>query len=355
MGCCQAKKKPRHAFATVGSHEEHHIALKYNEKASQVKIHANLAQLKAQYDIDTHVLGKGAFGKVYKAVDKMNSEFKVAIKVLNKDKMTKKDLQHVMDEVDMLKKVDHPNIVEYFETYENEHFLYLVMELCTGGELFDRNDIYLKNNQAYTEAEAARVIYKCLEALQHCHSLGITHRDIKPENIMYGKDGEVRLVDFGLAKDSVLKMRAYAGTPFFMAPEVLNGCYTHKCDIWSLGCVLYMLNAGQLPFYGTSREEVFKKIGRAEYTRCNSFSPELESLIDQMFTLDPSQRPTARELWSHAWFAKFNLDTSHQSGQTIDRDVLYNLMQFKGRSRLRRECLHILVKMINPTEFASLR
>ena len=83
------------------------------------------------------MLGKGAFGKVYRATDKLNSEFKVAIKVLNKDKMTQKDLQHVMDEVDMLKKVDHPNIVEYFETYENEHFLYLVMELCTGGELFD--------------------------------------------------------------------------------------------------------------------------------------------------------------------------------------------------------------------------
>ena len=154
----------------------------------------------------------------------------------------------------------------------------------------------MKNNHAYTEAEAARVIIKCLEALQHCHALGITHRDIKPENIMYGHDGEVRLVDFGLAKDSVLKMRAYAGTPFFMAPEVLNGSYTHKCDIWSLGCVLYMLCAGKLPYYGTSREEVFSKIGKAEYSPCSSFSDELQSLIEQMFTLDPSERPTAREL-----------------------------------------------------------
>lgn len=148
------------------------------------------------------VLGKGAFGKVYKAIDKMNAELEVAIKVLNKDKMTKKDLKHVMDEVDMLKKVDHPNIVEYFETYETEHFLYLVMEFCDGGELFDHNeDVYLKNKRSYTENDAANVIYKCLEALQHCHAMGITHRDIKPENIMYGKDGEVRLVDFGLAKD----------------------------------------------------------------------------------------------------------------------------------------------------------
>jgi len=188
----------------------------------------------------------------------------------------------------MLKKVDHPNIVEYFETYENQHFLYLVMELCTGGELFDKNDVYLKNDHAYTEQEAARVTFKCLEALQHCHAMGITHRDIKPENVMFGKDGEVRLVDFGLAKDSVLQMRSYAGTPFFMAPEVLDGCYTHKCDIWSLGCVLYMLNAGKLPFYGTSREEVFGKIRKAQYTQCDTFSPELSSLIGQMFTIDPA-------------------------------------------------------------------
>lgn len=207
----------------------------------------------------------------------------------------------------------------------------------------------------YTEREAANVISKCLEALQHCHSVGITHRDIKPENIMYGKDGEIRLVDFGLAKDSVLKMRSYAGTPFFMAPEVLKSCYTHKCDIWSLGCVLYMLLAGKLPFFGKSREEVFEKIGKAEYEECDTFSPELSSLIAQMFTVDPQQRPTAKELWSHAWFHKFNLDASHEQGQPIDREVLNNLVRFRGRSRLRRECLNILVKMINPAEFSSLR
>lgn len=177
--------------------------------------------------------------------------------------MSDEDLAHVMDEVDMLKKLDHPNIVEYFETYDDTHYLYLVMELCTGGELFDSQDRYIKNNKPYTEGRAAEVIYKCLSALQHCHALGITHRDIKPENIMYGKDDEVRLVDFGLAKDTMFKMRAYAGTPYFMAPEVLNKCYSHKCDIWSLACVLYMLVAGKLPYTGNSREEVFAKIKKA--------------------------------------------------------------------------------------------
>ena len=105
---------------------------------------AGVHQLKMQYDIDRHVLGKGAFGKVYKGVDKMDKQFQVAIKVLNKHKMSQKDLAHVMDEVDLLKKVDHPNIVEYFETYDDKQYLYLVMELCTGGELFDSHDEYIK-------------------------------------------------------------------------------------------------------------------------------------------------------------------------------------------------------------------
>lgn len=146
------------------------------------------------------------------------------------------------------------------------------------------------------------IINTCFEALHHCHSLGITHRDIKPENIMFGSDGEVRLVDFGLAKDSLNKMKSYAGTPYFMAPEVLNGQYTHKCDIWSLACVLYMLISGRLPFDGNSRTEVFDKIRSGRYRPIPNLSEQLESLLNQMFTLDPAQRPTAFECQTHIWF-----------------------------------------------------
>ena len=170
-----------------------------------------------------------------------------------------------MEEVDLLKKVDHPNIVEYFETYDDKNYLYLVMELCTGGELFDTHEKCLKSGQSYSERQAAQIILNLLKALQHCHSLGITHRDIKPENIMFGKDGEVRLVDFGLAKDSMDRLHSHAGTPYFMAPEVLSKNYTHKCDIWSLACVLYMLMAGRLPYKGKSRTEVFDKIRAGAY------------------------------------------------------------------------------------------
>jgi len=330
MGCFSSKESSgtrRESFRNMvikGSHKEHHLDVKAGERASSVKVKANVHQLKLQYDIDRHVLGKGAFGKVYKGVDRKNPEFQVAIKVLNKSKMSANDLKHVMDEVDLLKKVDHPNIVEYFETYDDKSYIYLVMELCTGGELFDSNEDYLKSGKAYSEKRAAEVIMKCLEALQHCHALGITHRDIKPENIMFGKDEEVRLVDFGLAKDTTHHMKSYAGTPYFMAPEVLIGNYTHKCDIWSLACVLYMLIVGELPFTGSSRQEVFAKIKKAQYENHPKFSEELQSLLEQMFTINPDNRPTAQECKTHAWFKKM-LDDDHLDTEQINNEVLVGL------------------------------
>ena len=213
-----------------------------------MRVAANVHDLMHQYAIESKPLGKGAYGEVFKAIDRKDPSHQVAIKVLYKSKMTLEDLSIIMDEVDLLRKVDHPNIVRYFETYDDVKFLYLVMELCPGVELADSSQTCSKK---YSDRKISDIIYRCLQALQHCHSLGITHRDIKPENIMFGSDGEVRLVDFGLAKDSQAQMSECVGTLCFIAPEVLNLNYSHKCDIWSLGCVLYLLVVGDIPFYGT--------------------------------------------------------------------------------------------------------
>lgn len=258
-----------------------------------------------------------------------------------------------MDEVKVLLTLDHPNITKYFETYDDKQYLYLVMEYCPYGEIFDSQESFLKNDQGYTEADAARIISKCLEALQHCHSLGITHRDIKPENIMYGKDREVRLVDFGLSKNSKEKMSTYAGTPYFMAPEVIKGEYGHECDIWSLGCVLYMLVAGKLPFEGYSKPEVFGKIQKGQYAmpKCSEMC---QDLIKKMLTVVPGQRPTALQCHQHPWFNAVR-ESEAQYSVPLSGDVLNNLKKFQGQSSLRRACLTILVKMINPEEFKKLR
>jgi len=165
------------------------------------------------------------------------------------------------------------------ETFEEPRFIYIVMESCSGGELFDSRDIILKNGKFFTERQTCQIIQKALSALNHCHKLNIIHRDIKPENLMFGKEGEIRIVDFGLAQESKKNIQQMAGTPYFMSPDVLNGSYGQKCDIWSLGCVLYMLVAGELPFDGTSRAEVFEKIKSGAYAEPMRCSKECRDLI----------------------------------------------------------------------------
>ena len=139
------------------------------------------------------------------------------------------------------------------------------MELCPGGELIDH---ITSGNTGMNENQAAIVMEKILKALIHCHKQGILHRDIKPENIMYGIDGEIRLVDFGLAKQTTNpgeKLHTVAGTPYFIAPEVLQGSYGKECDIWSLGVLLYLIIFGTQPFDGNNRADVFKKIQKGDF------------------------------------------------------------------------------------------
>ena len=306
MGNCMGSKTAKATGGASGAGTQY-VDHQGGKAANVATSKQGVKQLKKQYEIREKALGKGTFGKVYMGQDKKDSSHKVAIKVLNKSKMSDEDLKSIMDEVKVLLTLDHPNITKYFETYDDKQFLYLVMEYCPFGEIFDSQESFLKDDKGYTEADAAKIISKCLEALQHCHSLGITHRDIKPENIMYGKDREVRIVDFGLSKDSKEKMQTYAGTPYFMAPEVIKGEYGHKCDIWSLGCVLYMLIAGKLPFEGYSKPEVFGKISKGVYQepKCSELCADL---IRQMLTVKADQRPTALECYKHAWLESVRKD-----------------------------------------------
>jgi calcium-dependent protein kinase len=192
--------------------------------------------------------------------------------------------------VKILTKLDHPNIVKYYETYDDNKYMYLVMEYCDGGELFDK--IASQKNQTFSEAEACVYMTKLFQAINHCHASNIVHRDIKPENIMIGKDKELKLIDFGLskAKNEKGKLHTIAGTPFYMAPEVLDGGYSYKADIWSLGVLLYILLSGYLPFQGDGRNEVFAKILGGQYhfnhKEFAQVSEEGKDLIRKLLVVD---------------------------------------------------------------------
>lgn len=174
---------------------------------------------------DTKVLGAGSFGKVFLSESIEDPNFKVAIKVLNKKKLGSQ-LEQLMCEVEILTKLDHPNIVKYYETYQDDKYLYLVMEYCPGGELFDK--IVSMKDQTFGEVEACHIMQKLLSAINHCHYKAVVHRDIKPENIMIGQDNEIKLIDFGLAHQSRFRtstINTVVGTPYYMAPEVLEQKY----------------------------------------------------------------------------------------------------------------------------------
>ena len=201
------------------------ISEKKDEPGSKwVQSKATVDKLKSQYDINMKVLGSGSYGKVFLAQNKEDATIKIAIKVMNKRDMSDDDVLSLRREVQIMQQVDHPNIVKYYETYDDKKYIYLCMELCTGGDLFQK---ITDRGKPMAEKETSYMVNKLLKALQHCHGQNIIHRDIKPENIMYGEDDEIKFIDFGFAlivnkKKSSLEI---AGTPYYIAPEVLTGKY----------------------------------------------------------------------------------------------------------------------------------
>lgn len=187
-------------------------------------------------------LGAGSFAVVKYGTNKMTGE-EVAIKIIDRGSMEEDDEVALRTEVDILSNVDHPNVVKMYEVYDDENYMYIVLELMTGGELFDR----IVEKESYSEKEAADTIRPIVDAIRYCHENGIIHRDLKPENLLYETKEEtsvIKISDFGLAR--FLPTDAFAmtacGTPGYVAPEILKGKgYGASVDIWSIGITLYIL------------------------------------------------------------------------------------------------------------------
>lgn len=184
------------------------------------------------------------------------------------------------------------------------------MEYCSGGELFEK--LTEKNSSVFSEAQAAEILQKLLHAINHCHSNNIAHRDLKPENIMYSKkgdDAEIKIIDFGLSKKTKTKKSKLAtmvGTPYYVAPEVLEGFYSFECDLWSIGVIMYILLSGYLPFSGNTRAEVFERVKSADYNfnqkEWDNVSQNAKDLITEMLTTNRKNRITASAALKHSWF-----------------------------------------------------
>lgn len=197
--------------------------------------------------------------------------------------------------------MDHPNIVKFYEDFENEKYYCLAMEYFQGETLSKRILKAYKKNQTYSEKKVADIMEKLIRAIAHCHENGVCHRDLKPENILINKEDEVKVIDFGLSKHldkNIRSLSTRVGTPAFMAPEVVMGNnYDFKCDIWSLGVTMYNLISGQVPFCSYNLPSTLYQIINAEINFdlpiFKKISKQALDLMKNMMIKDPNERLSA--------------------------------------------------------------
>lgn len=252
-------------------------------------------------------LGEGAFGSVFASVLKSTSELR-AIKHI--DKSSIKHPERLESEISTMLECDHPNIVKLFEIFEDKQNLYLVMEQCPGGELFD----YIIENSKVPEIEASRFFKQIMMAVHYLHSKKIVHRDLKPENLMFSGPGVLKLIDFGIAKilQEDQEMTTRAGTvipkqPFYMSPEILKGAYGLETDIWSAGVILYTMLCGYPPFFGNTDPEIYKKVLAGNFSfrgaEWKNVSNAAKDLIRNMLIVNTEMRYNAKQVLEHPWLS----------------------------------------------------
>ncbi|KAM3136552.1 hypothetical protein pb186bvf_011355 [Paramecium bursaria] len=295
------------------------------------------------------LIGQGGFGRVYRVIHK-STGLSRAMKVILKEKMKKEDQDKLLEECSIMMEMDHPNIVKLFELYTDETSYFLVSEYCEGGELFEK----IKQFQILTEKEIAGYMKQILSAVAYCHSRGVVHRDLKPENILFdGKkeNAQIKIIDFGasakLLNNEKLKKRI--GTPFYVAPEVLNANYDEKCDIWSLGVILYILLCGYPPFFGHSEQEVLQKVKKGLYTfdtnDWSKVSIQAKDLIRRMLFFEPQQRIAAKDAYNHHWIIDNKV-----KGQ-LNNSALRKLQNFDSKNKLKYAIMqYITLQVISSQE-----
>ena len=257
-------------------------------------------------------LGEGTFGKVKAAVDTETGE-QVAIKVLDKEKIQKQNMgAQVKKEISIMKMVRHKNIVFLKEVLASRTKIFIVLELVTGGELFDK--IVAKGR--FDETEARFYFMQLVEAVQFCHQQDVCHRDLKPENLLLDNEGDLKISDFGLSNfyeggageenSRAALLHTTCGTPNYVAPEVLEdkGYDGKMADTWSCGVILYVLLAGFLPFDEPTMSALFRKIQKAEFSYPSWFSEGARKLLDRILVASPDDRLTLDKVLKDPWMAE---------------------------------------------------
>ncbi|XP_037744139.2 serine/threonine-protein kinase BRSK1, partial [Chelonia mydas] len=297
-------------------------------------------------------LGKGQTGLVKLGVHCITGQ-KVAIKIVNREKLSESVLMKVEREIAILKLIEHPHVLKLHDVYENKKYLYLVLEHVSGGELFD----YLVKKGRLTPKEARKFFRQIVSALDFCHSYSICHRDLKPENLLLDEKNNIRIADFGMASLQVgaSLLETSCGSPHYACPEVIKGekYDGRRADMWSCGVILFALLVGALPFDDDNLRQLLEKVKRGVFHMPHFIPPDCQSLLRGMIEVEPEKRLSLEQIQKHPWFLGGKNEPEPeqlvprkvsirriQSVSELDPDVLesmYSLGCFRDKGRLQHE------------------
>ncbi|XP_009408515.2 calcium-dependent protein kinase 10-like [Musa acuminata AAA Group] len=302
-------------------------------------------------------LGQGQFGTTYLCVEKATGKEYACKSILKWKLTTEEDVEDVRREIQIMHHLSgHPNVISIKEAYEDAVAVHVVMELCAGGELFDR--IIQKGH--YTErkaAELARVIVGVVEA---CHSMGVMHRDLKPENFLFVnqmEDAPLKTIDFGLSiffKPGEI-FTDVVGSPYYVAPEVLKKMYGPAADVWSAGVIIYILLSGVPPFWAETEQGIFEEVlhGSLDFQSdpWPSISESAKDLVRKMLVKDPRRRLTAHQVLCHPWVQIDGVAPD----KPLDSAVLSRLKQFSAMNKLKKMAIRVIAEHLSEDEIAGLK
>lgn len=322
----------------------------------------------------------GQYGKAclaYKINPKPDEPIEYAVKIISKARFKSRSLatkeklfQSFRDEVNIMATMDHPNIIKFYKAFEDKLYFYIVMELCTGGELFDR----ITARGFYTERDASRVMLQLFKAVDYMHRVKkIAHCDLKPDNCIFAnasEDAPLKIIDFGMAKHVANRayFRDFAGTPYYVAPEVLDGKFNESADCWSLGIIMFVLLHGYPPFhvdynaYGAyADQKIFELIRQgfqavirrgygSHFPEAIPISKHARDLITKLLVQNFAQRLSAEEALDHPWLTGAGVEES-----PVSQVVLKGLKKFQYGNKFKLKILESMVNSLAPDDVEALK
>ena len=314
----------------------------------------NYQQIKKNYKV-LEKIGTGSFGKVFK-VFHIPSKQTRAMKVIKKEaRKHQDDDSKYLKEIEVLALLDHPNILKILEYFYDNNNYYVVTDIVTGGELFDQ----VQKIRNFSEEKVCIIMEQLFSVIRYLHVKGIVHRDLKLENILVEKSDKdndlvIKLIDFGASSffKKNLNLSLKIGTPYYIAPEVLDKSYNYKCDLWSLGVIMYILLSGFPPFDGKTDLEIMAKVklGKFDFEKkqFDLISQEAKDLIKDLLKLDPKTRLTAEAALQHPWMVKFRSSkVSNGRSQSPYIHKIENLNTFQPRHKFQQTTIAFLVHQMS--------